>query len=209
MNKNQIIITWNGHSCFTVSADGYSIVLDPYAPDSVPGLPALSLAGDQVLCSHEHGDHGYREAVQISGASRKNPFHILKIDTYHDDQKGTLRGENRIHILEAGGIRIAHMGDLGCMLKGEQLDQLKNLDAILIPVGGYYTIDAVQAYELVQMISPRIVIPMHYRSDTFGYPVLGRLERYTELCKNVVVYDSNVMVIDADTRPQTAVLQPA
>lgn len=209
MSKNQIIITWNGHSCFTVSADGYSIVLDPYGPDSVPGLPALNLAGDQVLCSHGHGDHGYREAVHISDASRKSPFHILKIDTYHDGQKGTLRGENRIHILEAGGIRIAHMGDLGCMLKKEQLDQLKNLDAILIPVGGYYTIDAVQAYELVQMISPRIVIPMHYRSDTFGYPVLERLERYTELCKNVVVYDSNVMIIDANTRPQTAVLQPA
>lgn len=204
---SNISITWHGHSCFTVSCDGYSIVLDPYAPGSVPGLSPLSLTANQVLCSHQHGDHGYTDAVSISGYEGQTPFHIQTIDTYHDDAKGTLRGTDRIHILEANGLRIAHMGDLGCELEPEQMEKLKNLDAILIPVGGYYTIDASQARALVCTLSPRVVIPMHYRSDTFGYDVIGRLEEYTKLCDDCVVYDTSTIGIDKDTKKQTAILK--
>lgn len=206
MSKEQITITWHGHSCFTVTAGGYSIVLDPYAPESVPGLSALDLTADQVLWSHGHSDHCYPDAVHLTESAKKNPFNILKIDTYHDDQKGKLRGENRIHILEFRGLRIAHMGDLGCMLTASQTEQLKRLDAVMIPVGGYYTIDAPQAKLVTHLLSPRVVIPMHFRSDTFGYPVIERLEEYTRLCKDVVNYDSNTITIDETTRPQTAVL---
>lgn len=99
------------------------------------------------------------------------------------------------------------MGDIGCPLTREQKDLLKHLDAILIPVGGYYTIDAVQAKAVVDNLAPRVVIPMHYRSDHFGYPVIGRLEEFTGLCRNVVEYDSNTLVLTAETRPQTAVLK--
>lgn len=204
---SNLSITWHGHSCFTVSCDGYSIVLDPYAPDSVPGFAPLSLTANQVLCSHQHGDHGYTDAVSISGYEDQTPFHIQTIDTYHDDAKGALRGTDRIHILEAAGLRIAHMGDLGCELEPKQIEKLKNLDAILIPVGGYYTIDAAQARELVCALSPRVVIPMHYRSDTFGYDVIGRLEEYTKLCDDCVVYDTSTIVIDKDTKKQTAILK--
>ena len=87
------------------------------------------------------------------------------------------------------------MGDIGCPLTREQKDLLKHLDAILIPVGGYYTIDAVQAKAVVDDLAPRAVIPMHYRSDHFGYPVIGRLEEFTGLCRNVVEYDSNTLVL--------------
>lgn len=203
---NSITITWNGHSCFSVSAGGYTIVLDPYAPDSVPGLAPLSLTANQVLSSHGHSDHDYPDAVSLIDDGIKSPFQIFKIDTYHDDARGSLRGTNRIHILEAGGLRIAHMGDLGCALEPAQMEQLKNLDAILVPVGGYYTIDAAQAKELVMKLCPRIVVPMHYRSDTFGYPVIGRLNAFTDLCNDVVTYDTNTLVIDEHTKPQTAVL---
>ena len=98
-------------------------------------------------------------------------------------------------------------GDIGCPLIREQKDLLKHLDAILIPVGGYYTIDAVQAKALADDLAPRVVIPMHYRSDHFGYPVIGRLEEFTGLCRNVVEYDSNTLLLTAETRPQTAVLK--
>ena len=99
------------------------------------------------------------------------------------------------------------MGDIGCPLTREQKDLLKHLDAILIPVGGYYTIDAAQAKAVVDDLAPRVVIPMHYRSDHFGYPVIGRLEEFTGLCRNVVEYDSNGLLLTAETRPQTAVLK--
>jgi L-ascorbate metabolism protein UlaG (beta-lactamase superfamily) len=199
-------ITWHGHSCFTVEGGGYSIVFDPYAPGSVPGLAPLSLTANQVLCSHTHGDHGYTDAVKII-PSAKNPFRISVIDTFHDDAGGTLRGTDKIHILEFDGLRVAHLGDLGCMPEGSQIALLKDLDAVMIPVGGYYTIDADQAKALVDRISPRVVIPMHYCSDTFGYPVIGRLEEYTSLCDNVVYHDSTSIVIDEETAPQTAVLK--
>lgn len=201
-----ITITWHGHSCFSVSADGYSIVLDPYAPDSVPGLPPLSLSASQVLCSHGHSDHGYTDAVDLSARKQGSPFTVTVIQTFHDDQNGSLRGENRIHILEADGLRIAHLGDLGCTLEPGQMELLKDLDAIMIPVGGYYTIDAAQARALVEAVKPRIVIPMHYRSVTFGYDVIGRLEDYTKLCRDVVTYASASMVLEKDTPAQTAVL---
>ena len=81
---NSISITWNGHSCFTVEKDGFSIVFDPYGPNTVPGLAPLSLTADMVLCSHEHGDHGYTDAVTLRHSGTKNPFSITKIDTWHD-----------------------------------------------------------------------------------------------------------------------------
>ena len=184
-----ITITWHGHSCFSVSADGYSIVLDPYAPNSVPGLPPLSLSASQVLCSHGHSDHGYTDAVDLSARKQGSPFTVTVIQT-----------------LEADGLRIAHLGDLGCTLEPGQVELLKDLDAIMIPVGGYYTIDAAQARTLVEAVKPRIVIPMHYRSETFGYDVIGRLEDYTKLCRDVVTYASASMVLEKDTPAQTAVL---
>ncbi|MCI7796366.1 MAG: MBL fold metallo-hydrolase [Lachnospiraceae bacterium] len=205
---NQILIKWNGHSCFSVTADDYTIVLDPYAPDSVPGLPALSLTANRVLCSHTHRDHGCTDVVTVEekGAC---PFAIHTIDTFHDDAKGTLRGSNRIHILEAYGMRVAHLGDLGCSLTSEQEEQLKAVEAILIPVGGYYTIDADQAFAIVSSLNPRVVIPMHYRSDRFGYPVIGRLEAFTGHCMDVVTYDTDTLVLTPETEKQTAVLSLA
>ncbi len=86
-----LLITWHGHSCFTVSYHNYSIVLDPYAPGSVPGLAPLSLTANRVLCSHEHSDHGFTEAVSVKEPQGPNPFNIMKIDTYHDDAQGALR----------------------------------------------------------------------------------------------------------------------
>lgn len=203
---NTVSVTWNGHSCFTISADGFSIVLDPYAPDSVPGLAPLSLSANLCLCSHGHSDHGYTDAVTITESGAANPFRIQTIDTFHDDAGGSLRGTDRIHILEAGGIRIAHMGDIGCELTAEQMELLKGLDAILVPVGGYYTIDAAQAKALVSALSPRVTVPMHYRSEAFGYPVIGPLEEYTKLCDDVIHYDTNTILIGKDTKAQTAVL---
>ena len=202
---NTITIKWHGHSCYSVTTDGYTIVLDPYAPDSVPGLAPLTLTANRVLCSHKHSDHGYEDAVTLTECE-SNPFNILKIDTWHDDANGSLRGENRIHILEAHGLKIVHLGDLGCMLTAQQMDQLKRTDVLMIPIGGFYTIDANQALEIVSKLSPRIVIPMHYRSDNFGYPVIGRLEDYTSHCKDIVMHNNNTIMIDKHIKSQTAVL---
>ena len=103
-------------------------------------------------------------------------------------------------------MRIVHFGDLGCMLTSEQIDLLKKADVVMIPVGGFYTIDADQAKEIVSTLEPKVVIPMHYRSDSFGYPVIGRLEEFTKYYTNIVTYESDTLVLDAETKAQTAVL---
>ena len=200
-------LTWLGHSCFLVESQGFRLILDPYEPDSVPGYQPISAQADQVLCSHEHRDHHGVDQVTLrqGGAS---PFTVETISTWHDDQQGALRGPNTIHILDDGQCRIAHLGDLGCQLTATQKDQLKGLDALLIPVGGYYTIDASQAQALADELKPRVVIPMHYRGEGFGYDVIGPLEAFTALCGNVVSYPGSQLELTAQTPEQVAVLKP-
>ena len=196
-------LTWHGHSCFTLDSAEGSVVLDPYQDGSVPGLAPLSLTADLVLCSHAHRDHGARTAVKLTG--RSPSFQVEELATFHDPEQGALRGPNTIHIITAEGMRLAHLGDLGCRPEPEQLDRLRNLDALLIPIGGYYTIDARQAAATVQELAPRIVVPMHYRSGSFGYDVLGTVEEFLALRRDVVRYSGSAMELTQETPAQTAV----
>lgn len=182
-------LTWYGHSCFLLETAEGSLVFDPYAPGSVPGLRLPELTADLVLCSHGHSDHGAADEVRLSG---KTPaFTVTKIASFHDGLGGKLRGENTIHVVEAEGLRAAHLGDLGHMLDQGQLAALGQLDLLLIPVGGHYTIGAKEAAELAKEIGARVTVPMHYRGRGFGYPVIGRVEDFTKRMQNVRVVDTN------------------
>ena len=96
-----MIIKYIGHACFKVrdNQTGYSIVFDPYTPDSIPGFRSIVDTASEVLCSHEHFDHNHRESLKLE-PSDNSPFEISFIDTWHDPQKGALRGPNRIHIVK-------------------------------------------------------------------------------------------------------------
>ncbi len=199
-------ITWHGHSCFKVETNQGSVVFDPYEDGRVPGYAPLprNLSADAVLCSHQHRDHSAVELVRLSGSTPT--FSVQEISTFHDEVQGEKRGTNKIHIVSAEGIRLAHMGDIGCELTREQLTVLRGVDVLLIPVGGFYTIDATQAKMMADAIGARVVIPMHYRNGHLGYEVIGTLESFTEQCNNVVMYDTNNIAITADVPAQTAVL---
>lgn len=197
-------VIWNGHSCFTLETAEGSVVFDPYQDGSVPGYGPLRLSADRVLCSHGHRDHGAKELVSLSG--RAPSYQVEEIHTFHDPEKGALRGPNTIHIIAAEGLRIAHLGDLGCALEPEQVEKLRGLDAVLIPVGGFFTIDAKQAQQTVEQLGARVVIPMHYRSPGFGYDAIGPLEDFLALRGDVVRYEGNTLGLTRDTPAQTAVL---
>lgn len=199
-------ITYLGHSCFKIESQGFKIVLDPYTEGSVPGYRPVQETADQVLCSHGHKDHGAVECVALRRGG-KSPFAVETINTWHDDQQGALRGSDAIHILDDGQCRVAHLGDLGCDLTPEQKDKLKGLTALLIPVGGYYTIDAAQASALADELAPTVVIPMHYRGEGFGYDVIGPLEDFTALRGDVKEYGST-LELTPETARQTAILKP-
>ena len=154
-------ITWYGHSCFMLESECGTLVFDPYSDGSVPGWTLPRLSADAVLCSHGHSDHGGVEKVTLSG--REHSYQIDAVECFHDDAEGAKRGKNTIHIVTDGGVRVVHMGDLGHELDEAQYARLSRPDVLLIPVGGYYTIDAAQAYEIAGKVGARITVPMHYR----------------------------------------------
>ncbi len=200
-------IKWLGHSCFAVKCGNYRIVIDPFEPESVPGILPIREEAEMVLCSHEHFDHNYRAGVTVSKQPKENPFRVTDLSSYHDDKQGALRGKNTIFLLEAENMRIAHFGDVGCMPEREILEQLRGADAVMIPVGGHYTVDAAGARAILEEVKPRVVIPMHYRSEKFGFDVLGTLDEFLQLYDlDAVRYDGNSLELTPETPRQIAVL---
>lgn len=168
-------ISWLGHACFMVEHEGYRVVLDPFC--DVPGCRDTSVEAEKVLCSHGHYDHHYTDGVTLHGG-KESPFTVETVATCHDEKGGTLRGENTVHCLRAGGLSVVHLGDLGHLLSEEQAAALRGCDALLIPVGGTYTLDAAGAAAVVQKLQPRVVIPMHYRGESFGFDNIDTVEPF-------------------------------
>lgn len=202
-----MMIQWLGHSCFKIASDGHSIVLDPYADGKVPGLRPLRAKANEVFCSHDHGDHNAAGLVRLLPEGEPSRFAINKVESAHDDEGGRLRGMNTIHVLEENGIRVAHLGDLGAALTSGQIEAIGPLDAVLIPVGGHYTVDAATAKAICDALAPTVIIPMHYRSEAFGYEEIAPLEVFLRLVDNVVVYDGDTVEITRGMPKQVAVLR--
>lgn len=195
-------LIWNGHACFSLECKDGVIVFDPFEDGSVPGIRNLDLSADLVLCSHEHHDHNARSKVTLSNTNKN--FNITTIDCFHDDMNGTLRGKNKIHKITTEDQSVVHLGDLGHIL--DNIDEIKNCDVLLIPVGGHYTIDSNTAKQLIDLIQPRITIPMHYRTDEFGFDVISHLNEFTKLYPNIIYHNSNTLEITKETPKQIIVL---
>nr|WP_325182777.1 MBL fold metallo-hydrolase [uncultured Oscillibacter sp.] len=191
--------TWLGHACFLIEQDGYRVLLDPYT--GVEGYPPLAdrkLRVHKILCSHGHFDHNavdQAEAVPFDGPC---PFTVRTVETFHDGQGGALRGNNTIHILSAGGVTAAHLGDLGHQLSPEQVKAVGPLDLAMIPVGGYYTIDAAGAKAVCQALNPTCVVPMHYRHAPYGLPVVAGVEDFLALWPSAEVRRLESPSLEAD-----------
>ena len=198
-------ITWLGHSCFLLESGGFRVLLDPY--HSVPGLPDVAAEADAVYCSHDHFDHNHTQNVRLT-TGRDDPFTVTEVPSFHDDQGGALRGGNTIRRFQAEGLSVVHLGDLGCALTAEQAAALRPCDALLVPVGGFYTIDAQGAKAVAEALSPRVIVPMHYRTEAFGLREIDTVEPFLALFSKELVrhYDANRLELTADTPAQVAVL---
>lgn len=166
-------ISYLGHASFLIEAKTGSgkvkIVLDPYDPKMV-GLPFKKVEANLVLVSHDHGDHNRSDQIGgdpylISGPGEYEVkgVKVTGIPSFHDEAQGTKRGKNTIYVLEAEGIFVCHLGDLGHSLSDEQVSLIGKVDVLLVPVGGFYTLDAPQALAVVSQLEPLIVVPMHYK----------------------------------------------
>lgn len=168
-------IIWRGQACFQIQIskgkgeESFKIVIDPF--DETIGLRIPSLEAKVVLVSHNHPDHNNVKAVKgnpflIDGPGEYEIQDIFfqGISSFHDDDQGKIRGENTIYTIEGEGIKICHLGDLGQKeLTEEQLEKIGEVDVLMVPVGGIYTIDGRQAAKIISQIEPKIIIPMHYQ----------------------------------------------
>ena len=205
-----MLIQWLGHACFRISHDGWAIVIDPYNSDYVTGYPKLKgVRADQLLISHESYGHNYREGVILSGRPEsESPFTVTPMEVWHDTVCGIMRGSCLVHLIECGGVRAAHMGDIGAPLTGEQQSKLFDLDAMMITAGSCTALPSQEVWRLTEELIPRVVIPMHYRDGSRGP---RRLERAEELTKHfppgmVRRYDTDRIEITQDMEPQIALL---
>ena len=203
-------LTYLGHSCFKMVRDSFAIILDPYKTGSVPGYAPLKEHANQVVPSHRHPDHFGLKEVKLSSTRADTPFMVNIIPTFHDEEEGRLRGPNNIIIINVEGLKIIHMGDIGCMLDDEELEVLKDCDILLIPVGGYYTIDAKTAKEYVDKLNPKVTIPMHYRGDNFGYKEIEKVDGFLELFPEdeVKFMDSTVVFDKVPDVHEVVVMKP-
>ena len=201
-----IRITYLGHACFELACKGQSVVVDPYADGMVPGLEDLRIQANAVYCSHEHDDHNNRAAVTLEECAVP-AWSVRELDTPHDDRDGALRGRNTVRVFAFGGASVAHLGDLGRALTEQEAAMLTGVDCLLLPVGGFYTIDAATAAQTVRQLQPRVAIPMHYRTEKSGFDKIAKLESFTEFFDNVTCTGRDtVWLPDVDTNTKILVL---
>lgn len=167
-------IIWYGQSCFQITTSKgknhlINIVIDPF--DESIGLKVPKLTADIVLITHSHHDHNNVKAVSgnpfiVNGPGEyevKGVF-IQGIDSHHDSSFGKERGLNTIYIIKTEEMQICHLGDFGQKeLTSEQVEQIGNIDILILPIGGVYTISAKEAKGIISQIEPKIIIPMHYQ----------------------------------------------
>lgn len=174
-------IKWYGHSAFRLTTqDGVSIIIDPYESGAFDGAVAYGPITDQaeiVLVSHDHADHNFTGTigaslkVVTSGEYDFKGVKIAAIPVHHDASRGKERGNNLIFVVEADGLRIAHLGDLGHLLGQDALTSIGRVDVLLLPIGGVFTIDPKEATEVMNAIGPSITLPMHYKTPKIGFPL--------------------------------------
>jgi L-ascorbate metabolism protein UlaG (beta-lactamase superfamily) len=168
-------IIWKGQSCFQININSSKngetkLVIDPF--DEKIGLKLPKLEADILLVTHDHFDHNNIKAVEgkpfiISGPGEYEikGVYIQGISAFHDKSQGKERGRITCYTIETeDGLKICHLGDLGqSELTEEQLDLMADVDILMIPVGGVYTIGSSEAFKIINQIEPKIVIPMHYQ----------------------------------------------
>jgi L-ascorbate metabolism protein UlaG (beta-lactamase superfamily) len=180
-------VEWHGQAAFTLQGDDGKVFIDPFG-DMTPMTEGRDLRFeyppidaddvDLLLVTHEHLDHNGVEAIggdpatlRATAGTHESPIgEVVGVASEHDESAGTERGPNTIFVFELDGVRVAHFGDFGqAALRPEQREAIGDVDLALVPVGGGLTIGAQAAARIVEELSPRWVVPMHYRTPRIGF----------------------------------------
>ncbi len=202
-------IQWLGQSCFLmVSGQGVWVLADPFDPKI--GYRAPAVPADIVTTSHAHGDHNYIQAVQGKfdvvnqpGETNLHGIPIKGISSFHDDTRGSQRGQNILFRFTIDGLNVLHCGDLGHLLSPEQVQAIGPVDVLLIPVGGHYTIDAATAVKVMKQLNPALTIPMHFRTPAVSMPI-ETIEPFLREAGGGKKIEKTEMEVTKETLPQPA-----
>lgn len=209
-------VRWLGHSSFLFTTEkGITVLTDPYIPGAYDGAvryEKIKAVVDIVTVSHEHADHngvrdlpGRPEVVRGSGDWEVKGVKIKGVSTFHDPSQGRERGSNAVFLYEMDHLRLVHLGDLGHIPEQTVVKALGKVDILFVPVGGVYTIDARQAAEVVKLLAPSIVIPMHFKTPKLGFNIAGvaeflnRAPRGKELGKSEVEVKAESLPAETET----------
>ena len=193
-------VEWYGQSAFRFSTSDQTVAIDPFRDLSAltgRGMqfdyPAIEgVSADLLLVTHEHADHNGVEAIggdpailRSTAGRLESPIgEVLAIASEHDEAAGTERGPNTIFVFALDGLRVCHFGDFGqSALRAEQAVAIGNVDLLILPVGDGPTIGATQAHAIVERLSPRWVVPMHYRTPRISF--LETADAFLELFAGV------------------------
>jgi L-ascorbate metabolism protein UlaG (beta-lactamase superfamily) len=206
-----MIISWYGHSCFKIQtkpqrgAEEVVVFTDPF--DKSIGLKPPQGNADLVLISHEHFDHNNAKSlkgdpfvIDAGGEYSFKDVYVEGISSFHDNEKGALRGLNNIYVIQSEDLTVCHLGDLGHILTEKQIDAIGEVDILMIPIGGTYTIDAKEAEKVIAQIDPKIIIPMHYKIPGLKVEIAGEEEFAKELGLEVEKGVSKFSVKTGDLR---------
>ncbi len=170
-------IKYLAHAAFLITSDnGTKIVTDPYTYAPGMGCSAIDETADVVTVSHEHGDHNNSAAVKgspkvIRDSAEVKGITFKAVVTSHDNLGGSQRGKNTIFCFAVDGVNLCHCGDLGHELNAEQVQAIGKVDVLMIPVGGFFTIDAVTAAQVCNELKPKVILPMHYKTGKSQMPI--------------------------------------
>jgi L-ascorbate metabolism protein UlaG (beta-lactamase superfamily) len=215
-------IKFLGHATFLLTAaDGTAVITDPYEPHGFGGAIGhgpIQDRADIVTVSHDHADHnhargvpGNPQVIQSVGEHAAKGVSITGVPTHHDSSGGSQRGHNIVFVIAVDGVRVCHLGDLGHPLTQDQAKALGEVDVLLVPVGGTFTVDATGASAVVQALDPKIVIPMHFKTPKVKLP-LAPVDTFLAGQSNVRRAGASEVEIARDTLPahrEIIVLEPA
>lgn len=190
-------IEWLGHACFFIQHEQIKIIVDPFETSSGIRYPKIDKVANYVLVSHEHFDHNNVKVVKGNPKIIRSPIELsegeLKIKgvpEFHDKSMGKERGKITVFKISLGGLDIVHLGDLGEVPNIEFKSKIGNVDLLLVPIGGTYTIDSEEADEVIKLLGPKVVIPMHYKTKYLDFPIDG-VDKFLENKTNVKMLETN------------------
>lgn len=217
-------ISYLGHSCFLLENEkGIKILMDPF--DKSIGYNMEPVECNIITISHEHFDHnnirlglgmpkvfkGVNNGSWVGIDTTYMGVRIFNVSVYHDEEMGRLRGKNSIFVLEfhdtSVPLRVCHLGDLGHDLKPEDITRIGRVDILFVPIGGYFTIDSRTAFNIASKISPKITVPMHYKTHVTNTWDIEDPSSFISKFKEVlVVKDWNYIVQPIDLQRENFVL---